>query len=67
MFITFRMGLAASGKIDTVFFGVSKSPVKNWEVIAQRTYTDSNTNRKNKLLIFFEAPGLPNFLTRDLL
>ena len=35
MFIAFRMGPAASGKIDTVFFGVSKSPVKNWEVIAQ--------------------------------
>ena len=28
MFISFRMGPAASGKIDTVFFGVSKSPVK---------------------------------------
>ena len=62
MFIAFRMGPAASGKIDTVFFGVTESPVKNWEVIAQRTYTDSNTNRKEKVIdIFSKRQDFPIF------
>ena len=41
-----RMGPAFSGRrlcdINRVLFRISKSRVKNWEVLARRKYTDYN-------------------------
>ena len=45
MFSAFRIGPAASGHglcdIDRVLFRVTKSRVKNWQVLVRRKYTDN--------------------------
>ena len=60
---------AVSGRelydIDSVFFRVSKSRVKNWEVQAQRRYTNYKINRKTQVIgIFSTYQDFPFFETR---
>ena len=72
MFSGLGMGPVISGRelcdIDSVFFRVSKSRVKNWEVKAQRKYTDYKINRKTQVIgIFLTYQDFPIFLKLDLL
>ena len=65
----FRMCSAVSGRglwlIDRVLFGLSKSPVKRWKVLARRKYASVFGFYYNQYI--FVMPGFFNFLTLALL